>query len=307
MINIIISYQESYYNNNSTNNSYDIAQDIVDCTLDDKNNRIVVGIKKLDDSKIEQFKTQVLNSNALIFENKNCEPQYGSRPYDDSKISNLNIDTSIIQQATSNNLTIRPGMEIISNKLGVYSVGFPVYRTITSGKEYGFVTSAHYLEVGDTFLDVNTAEKIGTVKLSAFGGKYDVSFVALESGVSCSNNISNTSYSLYPSNWEIDNPVYGKLVYLYGAVNYSSGKIVSTNYTYYNKETETSFSGMVAADYLSAKGDSGGVVASSYTDNYTKIQEGIHCGWRKLDNDSIIGTYYCSAANIVNLWYLVCY
>lgn len=302
IINSIMLYQENYYKNTSVDNSYDIAKDIVDCTLDDKNNKVIVGIREIDNDKIELFKNNIIDSTAIEFIKREYTPKQINQIDSSNKIDKLNITTNLPKS-----ITVRPGMQLTSSLASYYSLGFPVYRTITSGKEYGFVTAGHKLSIGNYFTDISTAQKVGTVKLNRVGGKYDVSFVALNSGVTCSDNIKDTAYSLYPSNEEIDSPVYGKLVYSYGSVNYSNGKITTTNYSYYNDELGVSFSGMVGADYRASAGDSGGLVASSGADNYTKIQEGITCGGMVLDNNSIIGSYYCSAVNIVNLWYLVCY
>ena len=307
MINTIISYQDDYYNRILNDNSYDIAQDIVDCTLDDMNNKIIVGIKELNQTKIKLFKDNVLDSNAIQFENSDCTPKLNGEVVEESKeVSYQKLDSSIFTESAESFFMIKPGMEIYCDNGYLYSVGFPVYRTITTGKQKGFLTAGHFVNVGSEIYEpYNYDQEIGTVKLRSFGGKYDVSFVALCNDVICSNNIANTTHYLCPSNYEIDYPVYGKNISLYGAETYSSGKIISTNYGYYNKSTNTSFNGMVAADYTCFDGDSGGLVASACTGtengmNYTKMQEGIHCGNRVLDNGSIIGTYYCSAVNIVN-------
>ena len=304
IINFIMSYQENNYDNNSEG-EYNIAKDIVDCTLDDKNNKVIVGIRNLTSDKIDIFKNQILDSSAIEFVERTYTPEsLGQNNY---SFKDSNIDTTAIVNNARSLVTVRPGMELFSSNNTFYSLGIPMYRTITSGKQYGFVTAGHYLAVNDFFIDASTTTRVGTVKLNRVGGKYDVSFVALGSGVTCSSNIKDTPYSLYPSNEEITHPIYGKFVYLYGFQNYSSGRITTTNYSYYNDEIEKAFSGMIGTDYDSFHGDSGGLVASSGADNYTKIQEGIHCGYMRLDNGSIIGSYFCSVGNIVNLWYLVCY
>lgn len=314
MINTIISYQDDYYNRILNDNSYDIARDIVECTLDDMNNRIIVGIKELTETKIKEFNNKVLNSNAIQFENSICTPMLNSEISKEAKeVSYQKLDSSIFTESVERSFTVKPGMQIFCNNGYNYSAGFPVYRTITSGKQYGFLTAGHLMEVGDIIYNPNDFDQdaIGTVRLNRVGGKYDVSFVSLNSGTVCSNNIANTTHYLCPSNYELDYPVSGKTVSLYGFRSYTSGKIRSTNYSFHNGDN-TSFTGMVATDYDSMPGDSGGLVASICTGsesgvNYTKMQEGIHCGYRKLDNNSIVGAYYCSAVNIVNLWYLVCY
>lgn len=307
LINQIISYQEAYYKSSTLTSSYDIATDIIDCKLDDINNRVVVGIKNLNDNKKQLFKKNISNSDALILQNQNATPTIsGNDTILEDTVTDKLYEYS--NRILSTSIVLQPGMGIHSNNGREYSVGFPVRRTISTGYQYGFVTAGHFMSVGNNLFDAETlVHNCARVRLQKLGGKYDVSFAELANSAACSNTISNTAYSLVPNNEEIDNPVVGKLVYLYGRNTRSSGKILSTNYAYYNRETGTSFNGMIQTDYRCLDGDSGGLVASSDSNNYTKIQEGIHSGYIKLDNGSIIGSYYCSAANIVNLWYLQCY
>lgn len=310
IINFIMSYQENNYHSKS-DGEYNIAKDIVDCTLDDKNNKVIVGIRNLSSEKIEIFKNLIIDLPAIEFVERTYTPmQIGQNDENNQSVDELKIDNSDIVENARNTITVRPGMGIFtSNNNGnmLYSLGIPMYRTITSGNQYGFVTAGHKLAVNDTFTDLSTTTSVGTVRLNRVGGKYDVSFVSLNSGVTCSDNIKDTPYSLYPSNEEIASPIYGKLVYSYGSQSYSNGRITTTNYSYYNEELEKSFTGMIGAKFRATYGDSGGLVASSGTDNYTKVQEGIICGGLYDSNDVLIGSYFCSAHNIVNLWYLVCY
>lgn len=307
LINQVISYQEAYYKSSTLTSSYDIAIDIIDCKLDDINNKVVVGIKNLDNNKRKLFNENISNSDAIILQNQNATPIISEN---DIILDNTATDKlyEYSNKVLSTSIVLQPGMGIHSNNGREYSIGFPVRRTISNGYQYGFVTAGHFMDVGNNLFDAETlVHNCAQVRLQKLGGKYDVSFAALANNAACSNTISNTAYSLVPNNEEIDNPIVGKLVYLYGRNTRSSGKILSTNYAYYNRETGTSFNGMIQTDYRCLNGDSGGLVASSGSNNYTKIQEGIHSGYIKLDNGSIIGSYYCSAANIVNLWYLQCY
>lgn len=71
----IIDTQDIHSTDNNYSNS--IYSDIIDCTLDDINNQIIVGIRNLDDAKINEFKEKVINSPCIVFESKNYTPTYG--------------------------------------------------------------------------------------------------------------------------------------------------------------------------------------------------------------------------------------
>ncbi len=300
IINTILEIQESHIND--ADYESEIYSDISDCTLNDIENTITVGIRDLSDEKINEFEKKVIKSNALVFKNTGKPKKYIEKPISD------NLESLQIKSINSSTV-VRPGQSLVGGNIKYYSLGFPVYRTVgTSTKQYGYVTAGHYLSVGTTISTENTMKLTGTVKLNKVNGKYDVSFVALNSGVTCSNSINNTSKTLVPSNEEIDYPIAGKLVYAYGRVTNNSGNITSTNYSYYNEEFKTRFTNMIKTNISCAQGDSGGLLASNHPTEYQRmIQEGIICGASTDSKGKVDGTYCCSAANIVNLWYLVCY
>ena len=165
------------------------------------------------------------------------------------------------------------------------------------------------MEVELNIIDAQTATNCGQVKLLSFGGKYDVCFVALNSNATCSNTISGYSRPLMTSNYEIDHPIVGKVIYHFGyASGQQSGTIVSSNYSFYDDKTYfISFTNMGKSTCIVSSGDSGGLVASSAPDGYHMVQEGIIAGNVLNRQDEPIASYYCTAANIVNLWYLSAY
>lgn len=300
----IIDTQDIHSTDNNYSNS--IYSDIIDCTLDDVNNQVIVGIKNLDAAKINEFKEKVINSSCIVFESKNYSPTYGDTTND---VTNETDSSEYNIKSTRATTTLKPGNGIYAGNGGTYSIGFPAVRYIDSGPQYGFVTAGHYMETGLNILNVTNAAKCGTVKLVSFGGKYDVSFVALNTGFSCSNVISETWRELYDSNEEICYPVVGKNIYVYGYYTKNkTGKITSTNYSFRDNVGGKSFNNMVKTTKLGCiNGDSGGLIASVADDNYHMIQEGIYCG-NVLDNDeNTIANYYCTAGNIVTLWHLSCY
>lgn len=282
MVNQISEYKKA--------NNDRLAEAIDAWALNDKENTIEVYIKNLDDDLISLFKSNVNNSTSFIFKDAGTGFAYTS-----CQEEKENETSSVLST-----LVMRPGMGISGSNGRTYSIGFPVYRDINSGRQYGFVTAAHYLNVGNTIYNGTTSNAIGTVRLNKLGGPYDVSFVSLNSNTNCSNTISKTAYSLIPSNEEIDYPVYGKLVYL-NASNHTnaSGYINSTNFSL--TTSLASHTGLIKASYTSSTSDSGGLVSSSGPNNYSRVQEGTHMG--SYSGDGV----FCSASNIVNLWYLTCY
>lgn len=190
-------------------------------------------------------------------------------------------------------------------------MGFPVYRDITSGRQYGFIMCSHNLSVGDYVFEEDSDGQptsiAGIVRLTRLGLKYDVSFVSLYENASCSRNINKTLFSLIPSNDEITHPVCGRKVF-YNSRNQSnsSGSIISTNFSgsIYNEVTHetTWMENLVQTNIPVDAGDSGGLVSSQGVSVGDRIQEGII-----IAKDGSHRSLVCSAYDIVNLWYLTCY
>ncbi len=123
-----------------------------------------------------------------------------------------------------------------------------------------------------------------------------MSYVEMDSSEDFSNTITSTPYTLRSTNDYVCYPTVGDTVYLYGTYSKgTSGTIIHTNIGYdYNG---VSFSGLVASNYQSQSGDSGGLICTGST-NYGcdvyGVHRGVHEGYK----------VFTSAYKVVNLWYL---
>lgn len=278
------------YKQNHKNNP--LSNSITSCTLNDKENYIEVGIKALTNRKIDEFKQTITSSNAIVFINKTKFSEYCSEENNSTTFSTISPDA------------IKAGIPIEINGTTKISLGFPVYRDISSGRQYGFVTCGHSLNVNDL---INTTipyqQPLGVIRLQRLGGAYDVSFISLNSGKTGSNAINNTLLYLTPSNEEINHPIVGKTVYLNTrSKTNTSGVITSTNWSGYTDGVF--FEHLTKLSSHVKQGDSGGLVSSQSPGPHIneRIQEGI-VSQKDEDNCALI----CSAYDIVNLWYLTCY
>lgn len=303
-IDYIMGTKEKYLKNED--DSFMIAKDIVSCTLNDVQNNIEVNIKNLNQTKITNFYKYFSKVSEVHFVDDKSEFVY------DDYIDNSRSDDIITSKNKSSSLTstINSGASVFIKYGLSCSMAFPTSRVISSGTQYGFVTCAHGSAVGREVWKSDYSKKLGVIKLRKLGGKYDVSFVACSSGVTCSNVIKNTLNYLEPSNYEIDYPIVGETVQKYGRNGNTLGKVKSTNFSINVKQsdgTTTKYSGITKASYPASGGDSGGLIARPLSLEVLRMaQEGVHIGHTS-QNGEWKYSYYCSAADIVNLWYLSCY
>ncbi len=292
MMEIIMDYKKKHENE-------DYAKDIISCELNDKENNIDVKIKNITDEKIKFFKENILDDESLIFKNCTKEMVYCSEATNKNDIKTTNAT-----------LLLKAGMPLYVNGIGAISLGFPVYRDINSGRQYGFVTCVHSIKLDDNIVYYDSRDYpivVGEVKLLRLGGKYDVSFVSVNSNASCSPAINKTLYSLIRSNDEIDYPVAGKKVFMNSKYhNDTTSTILSTNWCGTagdkNGNNYAYYENCLRLSGPSKPGDSGGLISSQGPTLNTRVQEGII-----IASDGSTDTIACSAYNIVNLWYLTCY
>lgn len=249
----------------------DYSKDVKGCAIDDEYNIIKVYIDNLDESKILWFKNKIDNSSYISFEE-----------FEGS------INEEVLYSGQGFKLPVQGGNYLFSS-------AFRVIRTIDTGRQYGFITCAHGLNVGDIVRN-DSGDAIGTVRLRKYEGAYDISYVQLYSKSGYSNTIFNSPYTLNNTNDDLCRPVKNQLVYFYSRYDYDVfGKITSTNVSFnYNGRT---FSGLIGANYPSREGDSGGLICT-VPNNQSCNPVGIHKG--------VFGEYkvFTSAANAINLWYL---
>ncbi len=253
------------YNNDLKYENF--CTDVKGCAIDDEYNIIKVYIDNLDESKILWFKNKIDDSSYISFEE---------------------FEGSINEEV----LYSGQGFKIPSS---LFSSAFRVIRTIDTGRQYGFLTCAHGLNVGDVVRS-DSGDAIGTVRLRKYEGAYDISYVQLYNKSGYSNTIVNSPYTLNATNDDLCHPVKNQLVYFYSRYDYDVfGKITSTNVSFnYNGK---SFSGLIGANYPSRGGDSGGLVCT-VPNNQSSNPVGIHKG--------TFGEYkvFTSAVKAINLWYL---
>lgn len=289
----LTSYIKLIKNYKQNNGNDLLAQDITSWALYDKDNIIEVCIKNLTTEKINLFKKNIINTDAIIFKNVTDTPQFCSDIDDEDNTS-------------SSGFLIYAGTPVSVNGIRQISLGFPAYRDINNGRQYGFVTCAHNVYVDDYISTEDGAtsapiNRIGTVEMRRLGYQYDVSFVSLESDERGSCAIDDTFSTLIPSNEEISYPVAGKKVHVDSRYkNSASGNILSTNFS--GTTEGVYFENLVKISVKVKKGDSGGLVSSDGFIPLQRVQEGI-ISQRDVDNYALV----CSAHNIVNLWYLTCY
>ena len=209
-----------------------------------KGNSIFVSLRELTPDKIALFKSRVIDSPIITF-----EQAYGQ----------------IVAQATS----IVPGghVSLTSGGLG----GSTGYRA-KMGTTTGIVASGHVLSTLNAKVYRNTT-LIGTVKKVQLSGSVDAAFVALDSGFEGTNSIGTTSIST-----SIEVLGEGGNVSLRGYYNQNDGVVYNTGIACNVKIQSTGeivrISNCTRCKYDSQNGDSGGLIYSTNRKNTVGIHEG---------------------------------
>jgi len=204
--------------------------------LDDKN-CISFEILSLDTMKIERFKTEVIDSGAIQFVNSEgfakTEATYPGEAFDTG------------------------------------SIGYKARRSLGNGNyEYGFVTAGHSISQNQIAYQ-GSSNPVGICTVSSFASSLDAAFVKTYSGYTTSRT-TNHGINIVPSGYTTS--AVGSTVYKEGqSASKKQGKVLSTNTSY--KVAGVTYTQLLSADYISAGGDSGGIVYDS--SNYVV---GIHVG-----------------------------
>lgn len=238
-----------------------IASNFNEFGIYDSENRIIVKLDNLSDESIQEFKENVCDSDAIIF-----EQGYGP----------VNAEVNVNAGSA------------ISYSDGSASVGYRVKRNDT----VGFVTAGHAADsVGKsiTYNGTTFASCVATQQ----GGSVDAAFCAItNSNYTPTNTLSGTSNTLSTT---ISEPGEGTTINKIGmTTGHTSGKVLCTNATATFTSGAT-LTNLTSADYNSAAGDSGGVVYSYISSSNTRLTLGIHTG---ASNDGI--TRYFTKANQIN-------
>lgn len=216
--------------------------------VDTFNNVVVVELKENNLKRIENFEKTVLG-------------------VDEAKKSIINSDIITFTEGEQHTDELKAG-EKISVTGGSCSMG---YRVKIGGK-------AGYITAGHCFNGVGDSATGGTVKNYKYSGKVDAAFVQTNIITFPSNSLKYTSGSITTLNNNLCpilslNMAIAKSGYSTG---YTSGQIKNLNYSAtYNG---TYFTGLIAANYSSAGGDSGGAVFVPNNVNGGAPLAGIHKG-----------------------------
>lgn len=221
----------------------EIANDISAVGIDEFSNKVFVKIKNCNEGKIQFFKDYISNSNAIVFKN------------------------SIGYQNTVDIIT---GSEIYISGAGYYSVGFRCKKLTSSGNYVnGFMTAAHGNGTGRSVYyyrsAYNQGVEIGYVmdRKYSYGSNVDCAFVYITNTAYIPTNTLYAQAGTLVSGIYATTYTYGNEVRMVGATTgYSYGHITSTS-----MDLEVGGIGetmvitdCVEANYVSAEGDSGGVV-----------------------------------------------
>lgn len=243
------------------------TDEVICWAIDDKENCIYVYLKTLNDDTVEWFRENIVDSDSITFKQS---------------------DNGFSKESTLS------GQAISTTQYGL-SAAFRVRRSTNEGFKYGFITCAHGNSLEESIYG-NDGNYLGTVKLRSFGGAYDVSYVEMNSSDGFSNTISGSPYTLNNTNDDIAYPVYGQYVYLYARYHKGEGGMINSTNLSYNADG-VNFSGMIGANYISQKGDSGGLICTSPSNNHCDVV-GVHQG--------TVAPYkvFTAAYKVINLWYL---
>lgn len=207
-------------------------------------NRIAVYLLEYSEEKINEFKSTISNSPAIIF-------RQGQEESEQSK-------------------TLNPGQYICSPTDDI-SVGYRAKRNNIPG----FVTAAHGIASNSNdILDI-TPEQVGTCTYKVRQGSVDAAFIATFPSVSISNILNGSNEIL---STDILIPPVGAIINMRGGETpHSWGKVTDINdeVTY---SSGYSYTNLISAEYSSAAGDSGGIVYLYNSSQNKRYIVGIHQG-----------------------------
>jgi|GEM_PF-702339 len=236
-------------------------------SLMDMTNDVEVQVVGLDERKLEILKKSVFNKPGVRFERS------------DGKV---NLEANF-----------HPGCDFdLPNGSG--SFGFRAKRN--SDGEMGFVTAGHVVPVGGIVFQGSLP--IGVCQYSQQSGTIDAAFVTLVDPGSdyISNTLCGTSNLLSVATTL---PGVGTTVNKIGyATGHTTGKIICTNATATFNSSNGPITNLTSTNYLSAQGDSGGIVYTYVSSNGRRFTAGIHSG--------VLGSvrYYTKANNILSAFQL---
>lgn len=230
-------------NNKKLNELYDV----VSYRVDERENKIILEIYKIDNKKLNKFVKEILDSPAIEI---------------------INTDDIGHDEASP----VING-EIISSSSGSSTIGFPATRNGTNG----FVIAAHGVgAVGDNI--TYNGSVVGTVRARYYANEVDAAFVEITNpNYYMSTKMTNSTFLsgyVFASLSPVGTPIYRHG----GFSGRTSGTVTSNNATFYVNGVQ--FTNLSTSGYSSQSGDSGSPVTlqekDSDTGGYPLI--GIHKG-----------------------------
>lgn len=212
--------------------------------LDDVNNRIIVELRDCSNDKILAFKSNVIDSPIIVFEQTANEP----------------IEHSL-----------RSGSPVYWDKNGVLYQATMGYRAILNGV-VGWVTAAHAFQQGKPVYNISF-QQIGMCRKHVYQGSIDAAFCQSLSGNYTPELGLIGGASLSSSTTSI---VVGMSVNMYGSKTGATWGSITNSSMSFTAENGAYLSDVAMASYYSEGGDSGAPIV--YNQNGINYVVGIHHG-----------------------------
>lgn len=224
--NELIKIQKQVLNYVSNTTNIATSQNVVAVSIMSKENLVKVGLLDCSDQKIKEFKENIADSPAVIFERAEIvEPYY----------------------------VLDPG-SYISTTSGSFSTG---YRAMGQYNADGFVTAAHAVKQVGVGIYNSSRELLGTSYSLKYGGTVDAAFIRSSTLADMTNYIPGTGLRYKQTSLD---PIVGLVIYKIGqATSISSGNITSDNSAYMTSD-RVWLSQQAGAAMVATQGDSGGLV-----------------------------------------------
>ena len=253
-----------------------VAKNVTAFGLNQKMNCVNVCLADISESRIDEFK-QIYNNPSVSFLQMNEVEYQSTNVYPGNKLC--------LSSSTCNSYG---------------SIGFRV-REKSGSKRTGFVTAGHVIDKGEScFVDRNNVGLC--VSSEIYGAKADAAFIVAEKTTTLQNYINGDTNAVLST--KTDQPGEGTLVNLWGAQSgHTWGYISNTKY-YITKGGVVVTTDLVAAEYPSDEGDSGGVIYTYISSTGIRYTVGIHLGTASDPKTGKSYSIYSKADNVLNMFNL---
>lgn len=286
-------------------NSYNSLLQMVDSV------RLLVEEEALSAINIGMFGIDVIKNKVIVYLYDDSESKIKEFVNDlDSELIVFGRCTPIEKHA----LAMPCGIAVFGR--GVGSIG---YRAIDSNGRKGFVSAGHCYDVGDSVYyspeqNAEHAELVGECKYSAsFDGYIDASFCEINNPIYEPSNVlpyvgwgstiggGNNALKAYTLSTELAQPPTGLTINTIGATSRLRSGTVLVESIHVIQGGRYILSDVIASDYSSEGGDSGGIVYAYQSSNNTRYTVGINIGRTHLVVDGILRPVtICVKAYMIN-------